>query len=127
MQPGAAVVAGNSRLLHFAPGTWLAIDYAAAAVPSELPADAIPVEVTGKWICFKLAGALVPRVIAAGTQLKLVLDNRDCAALTLFDCPVVVLRATDAFELGIHSSYADCLRTALIAAANAAANSTADD
>ena len=47
--------------------------------------------------------------LASGADVEALLEGRDCAALSLFDCPVIVARAEEGLELWLQSSYAQFL------------------
>jgi heterotetrameric sarcosine oxidase gamma subunit len=117
--PGGLRYGADQRieLLHFAPGRWLAPDpseevqslLAAAAAASAGTA----LEVSGKWDQMRIAGSGAARLLACGVCAEEVLAERECAALTLFDCPAILARAADGFRLWVQSSYsADFLATA---------------
>jgi hypothetical protein len=67
-----------------------------------------------------LTGPGAARVLSSAINLTRVLANRDCAALHLFDCPAVLARCADAFDLWFEASYAIALRGRLDAALMAA-------
>jgi sarcosine oxidase gamma subunit len=113
VSPGYAVIKDDSRILHFSPGHLLVINFAGAAPPITANANAIAVDVTGKWCGFRLHGSGARDVLAAGAHASLVLNGRECAALSLFDCPVVLLRIADTDEVWVPASYAESLCTAL--------------
>lgn len=110
--PGAVRRAPSGRLdaLHFAPGRWLLFD-----VPADLNArlaaqsEATLVDVAGKWQRRCLRGADVWRLLAAGADVASMLAGRECAALALFDCPVVVAREGEGVDLWVQASYAGFL------------------
>jgi sarcosine oxidase gamma subunit len=93
--------AGDPVLLHFAPGRWLAVDLAPAAVP----ACGTPVDVTGKWQGFRITGAGARRLLASALAIDAVLEGRQCAAVAIFDCPAVMARAPGGFVAWVQASY----------------------
>ncbi len=108
---------GRALLLHFAPGRWLApdpIDETRSLLASAAGAGlGAVVEVTGKWDTVLILGPGATRLMACAIGIEAVLDARDCAALTLFDCPVTVARYPEGFALWLQSSYTtDFLTTA---------------
>jgi heterotetrameric sarcosine oxidase gamma subunit len=117
--PGAAWrdAGGRATLLHFAPGRFL------APAPSEelarhlaaLEAAGVGAlfEVSGKWRAFTVEGEGAVRLLAAGLDADAVLAHRDCAAVTLFDCPAVLARTAAGFALWVHASCASDLRAGL--------------
>jgi heterotetrameric sarcosine oxidase gamma subunit len=105
------------ELLHFAPGRWLAPDpkpeLAALLQAAASAGTGTLVDVTGKWDRVIVSGAQATRVLASTISVDVVLNDRGCAAATLFDCPAIVLRQGTAFTLWVQSSYgADFLAAA---------------
>ena len=113
VSPGYALIQGDKRLLHFAPQVVLSINQGAVAPPVAVAAEATGIDVTGKWHGYRLHGSSSPAVLAAGVPSGTVLSGRDCAALSLFDCPVVLLRTPDSSEVWVPASYAESLGSAL--------------
>ena len=117
--PGAAWhdPAGRATLLHFAPGRFLAPaptpELARHLAALEAAGIGALFDVDGKWRAFTLEGAGAAALIAAGLDAEAALAHRDCAAVTLFDCPVVLARIAGGFELWVHASYATDLRGSL--------------
>lgn len=117
--PGAVTRDGDEGacLLQFAPGRMLAPD-PSAATEALLDAAASTgagtrIDVTGKWERYIIRGPGAARLLACTVELNAVLDKRDCAAVTLFDCPAIVAKCGDGFDLWVQSSYArDFLGTA---------------
>lgn len=117
--PGAVQhdAAGSAALLHFAPGRFL--------VPAPGPnmirhLDALAAagvgavfNVGGKWRAIRLTGAGAERLLAAAVDVAAVLSHRACAAVQLLDCPVVLARTGDGFELWVQASYATDLAGSL--------------
>ena len=68
---------------------------------------------TGKWCGYRLHGSHARDVLAAGAHASLVLKGRACAALSLFDCPVVLLSTDGIDEIWVPASYAESLCHAL--------------
>ncbi len=104
--------------LHFAPGRWLLPDPAQEVLDrlGGQPGIVI-VDVDGKWQRRILSGLRVWRVLAVTADVETMLRGRDCAALTLFDCPGIATRSGDGVEIWIASSYAQFLDEQLAAAA----------
>ena len=109
--------AGRAVLLHFAPWRWLVPDPdadIAARLGAHVDAGVgVLIDVTGKWRGIALSGADMPRVLAAGVAVDIVLAARDCAALWLFDCPVILARDGATLDLWVQSSYAPSLMATL--------------
>lgn len=106
-------VDGSAELVHFAPGRWLVV---APGAELRMRLDGLVasgagvlIEVSGKWRVVSLTSADAARLLSADVALETVLQGRDCAALSLFDCPTVLVRSGDAFELYVHSSYVHSL------------------
>ena len=114
--PGAVrtAVSGGIEALHFAPGRWLLPDPPGEllAAISGWPAASL-VDVEGKWQRRSLRGRHAMRLLAAGADVEAMLSGRECAALALFDCPVIVARASAAMDLWVQSSYARFLEEQL--------------
>jgi len=111
LEPGRAqFVAGAARLLHFAPGRW----FAPAADPgiqalleaASARGDGTLLEVTGKWCGFDITGGAALRLLAFSMDVAAALAGRDCAAVTLFDCPAIIAPAGAGFVAWVQSSYA---------------------
>jgi sarcosine oxidase gamma subunit len=123
-EPGAVRRASDGQLeaLHFAPGRWLL-----PAPSTELlaaladPSEAALVDVEGKWQRRSLRGRGAMRLLAAAADVEAMLAGRDCATLSLFDCPAIVARASGAIEVWVHSSYAAFLDERLTHALSRAA------
>jgi heterotetrameric sarcosine oxidase gamma subunit len=103
--------------LNFAPGRWLLPD----PTPQVLEALREPVasgtaalvDVSGKWQRISVKGAGAAAILHRAVALETVLAGRDCAALRLFDCPSVLARAQDGFDIWVEASYAGALRASL--------------
>jgi len=119
LSPGAVHrnASGQATVLHFAPGRFLLsgpepdiIRHFAALQEAAIGAL---VDVEGKWRAFALSGPGVERALSSTVDLTLVLAERDCAALYLFDCPAVLAHRTHAFDLWVEASYAAALLESL--------------
>jgi len=111
-EPGA--VRRNAQqqpaLLHFAPARWLApapapelrrlLEGAASAGAGSL------IDASGKWMTVDIAGTGAARLLACTLDIEAVLRDRECAAVTLFDCPAVAARVAQGFRLWVQASYA---------------------
>ena len=64
------------------------------------------INASGKWVPVDIEGPGAARLLASTLDIEAVLSNRDCAAVTLFDCPAVVARVTQGFRLWVQASYA---------------------
>jgi len=113
-QPGALVrdPGGMPQVLHFAPGRWL-LTGAAAGAGADVAAEADyarRVDVTGKWQAYALTGAGAATLLANTLSPEAVLLGRQCAAVSLFDCPCVLARIEAGFAIWVQASYAAHLR-----------------
>ena len=113
VSPGYALIQDDTRLLHFTPRFLLAINHAGTTPPIATIAGAVGVDVAGKWCGYRLHGSHSSEVLAAGVQKGMVLAGRACAALSLFDCPAVLLQSNAASEVWVPASYAESLSRAL--------------
>ncbi len=109
--------AGCPRRLHFAPRRWL-LPAADAALRSELAAAVAGglgacVDVTGKWLALRARGPDARRALASTIDIDAVLAGRECAAVTLFDCPAIVLRDGGGYRLWVAASYAASFEAAV--------------
>ena len=110
--PGAVRhdVAGRPVLLHFAPARWLApapqADVTALLEMAIRAGAGAVVDVAGKWQVLELLGPGATRLLASTVDVEAVLERRECAAVTLFDCPAVLARLPDGFVVWVKASYA---------------------
>ena len=109
---------GLGRSLHYASDRWL-IPHPAPSTLEELEraanaGDGVLTEISGKWLLIRLVGAAIAGAarhepsaspLAAGFAQEHVLKDRDCAALWLFDCPVIVSRDARGLEIWLEASY----------------------
>ena len=94
--------------LYFAPGRWLLVA-PSAAFEARIRAAAqwgSWVEVTGKWVAMTLQGPGAQRVLASTIDVEATLQDRECAAVTLFDCPSILVRDELGFTVWVHASVA---------------------
>jgi sarcosine oxidase gamma subunit len=109
--PGAARFDASRRpvLLHFAPERWLApnpdLDTRASLARAAGEGLGVLIDVSGKWDEVRIHGQGAGRLLACDLAIEEVLKDRDCAAVTLFDCPATVARAPDGFVVWVQSSY----------------------
>jgi sarcosine oxidase gamma subunit len=102
--------AGRATLLHFAPDRWLA----PAPEPTvmlqlaslERAGCGTLIDVAGKWQELRFMGQYAPRLLARGIDVETALADRDCAALSLFDCPAIVACHAAAFNVWVAPSFA---------------------
>jgi heterotetrameric sarcosine oxidase gamma subunit len=117
--PGAVSRDGMRRceLLHIAPGHWL-VPEPSTQVTARLDAavaagSGVRIGVDGKWQAVTIAGSGAQRVLARTVALDTILAGRECAALTLFDCPSIIARSDAAFDIWVQASYAADLMASL--------------
>ena len=108
--PGTVRTVGAAPvLMHYAPGRWLAPTPDAGTLSllaeAQQAGTGIMVEVTGKWDTLRILGPGAARLLACTINWHMVLEERDCAAVTLFDCPAILMRAADGFAIWVQSSY----------------------
>jgi hypothetical protein len=109
VSPGTVLRAASpSVALHIGPVRWLLVDFDAAAMTRAVEAGAIVTDVQGKWRIFELAEPQSAQALSAAANLAAVLAGRDCATLSLFDCPTVIAKSVRgaAFLACVHASYA---------------------
>lgn len=117
VEPGAVRVDPDGCThLYFAPGHWLTTRPPHALAPSGLPGTLSVVDVSGKWRLLQLFGVDAELVLRCQIAVDSILAGRACAAVTVFDCPVVVVRRGGGFDLLAHASYSEHLRIALVTA-----------
>ena len=110
-KPGAVRYDERRRplLLHYAPGRWLApepsLEIRSLLATAAQAAVGVVVEVTGKRDALLISGTGATRLLACAIAIEAVLNARDCAALTLFDCPAILARAPEGFAVWVQSSY----------------------
>lgn len=103
-------VAKRACLLHIAYGRWLVHDpdqELERRLDELVKAGvALLIDVTGKWTSVPMAEPNASRVLATGVAVEIVLAERECASIWLFDCPVVLARTGSQLALWVQSSYA---------------------
>jgi hypothetical protein len=108
---------GLPAVLHHAPARWL-VSPADAEVRSWVEAvtahGCVVADVSGKWRGFRLVDAA--RVLASTLDVEAALGARECAALTLFDCPVIAARGDADYLVWVPCSFSAALLEALSAA-----------
>lgn len=121
--PGSVVrdTAGQAVLLHVGPLRW----FAPAAVPGlsaafqglERAGTGAALRVDGKYEVCDFSGAVGARILASTLDLAGILRSRDCAAVTLFDCPALLLRESGGYRVWVQTSYAAHFKAAVERAA----------
>jgi len=106
--PGAAIVTGAIPvLLHVAPGRWFApaASDEMRAQLAELATYGSAIEVEGKWNRYDLSGSGATGLLSETIDILAVLSGRDCAAVTLFDCPSWVARVDGGYIVWTRASH----------------------
>jgi hypothetical protein len=119
--PGRVTRQADGRVLamHYAPRRWLlpAPDAALLKALGFASGDGVLTEVSGKWRELVVAGAASPVEPVHPLRLSFdcdrVLGGRDCAALTLLDCPVIAVRDGRDLSLWFEASFEASLVTAV--------------
>jgi len=100
---------GRPVLLHFAPARWLVPAPHAdieAVVDAAVQAGAgVIVDVDGKWVELELTGPGATRALATTLDVDATLEGRECAAVTLFECPAILTRGPRGFAIWLQRSY----------------------
>ena len=104
--------AGRTHL-YFSPGRWLTVCSLASTVPFELPEKLAVVNVSGKWKLLRLSGADAEGVLRFQLPVHEIFTSRACVATMIFDCPALLTRDTDGFDVWTHASYREHLCSAL--------------
>ena len=110
--PGAVRRDAGDRpvLLHFAPARWLVPepppDIVALIEAATHAGAGTVVDVEGKWSEVDLVGPGAARLLASTIDVDEALSGRECAAVTLFDCPAVLARVAGGFAIWVRASYA---------------------
>lgn len=113
--PGSVTVdeASGARWLHHAPGRWLRCGASAlgegtldACVTAAVAGgQAAWFDVEGGYEGFHFEGDSARAALAATVNLEVVLPStRDCAAVSLFDCPAVLVRTGGSFAVWVSPS-----------------------
>ena len=120
MRPGSIQrPLATGAILLIAPGRWLLMGDALSSHASELALlrerGASLVDVSAKWCRFEFAAARAHECLSRVVDLHLVMGGRDCAAITVLDCPSLLVRSGAAYELWVMRSFAEWLHRTLIA------------
>ncbi|HTT02964.1 MAG TPA: hypothetical protein VMG11_12840 [Steroidobacteraceae bacterium] len=120
MRPGAIQrLSPTGAILFIAPGRWLLTGDVLESQAQELSVlrecGACLVDISAKWCRFELAAARAPECLSRVIDVAQVLDGRDCAAVTILDCPALLARSGAGYELWVMRSFAQWLYERLIA------------
>ena len=75
--------------------------------------DGTSIDVEGKWNEMLLTGSEATRVLASTIDIEAVLLERGCAAVTLFDCPTIVMAVAGGYRIWIEASHAEDFTAAI--------------
>jgi hypothetical protein len=105
---------GRPALLHFAPRRWLVVSPGANLKAGLADLDdrglGALVDVDEKWLPLRVGepSKSLGTCIAAGAVLR----DRQCAAVSIFDCPAIIAGGESGIDLWVASSFVDTLRAA---------------
>jgi heterotetrameric sarcosine oxidase gamma subunit len=118
-QPPGSVrrYADGAAVLHMGPGRWLlvgqAIQRESTAVVAAAAAGGSLLDVSGKWLRLSVTGAGAERHLAQFLSLTQALHARDCAPVSILECPTLLARCERGFELWTARSWARWLHQTL--------------
>lgn len=110
-QPGGVVRRGEQIVLHYGPDRWLCLDSDEDQIDElRMMARDSEIEITdvsGYWskVEFRTRDAFM--ALHAAQPVALFLKERDCAVMSLFDCPAIAIDTKDIMMLLVRSSYAE--------------------
>jgi len=108
----------QGAILFIAPGRWLvvgdALEAEAQAIARMQAADAAVIDVTAKWCRLHIAGTEAHGSLSRVLDLHQVLGKRDCASVTVLDCPAVLARCEGGYELWVTRSCVEWLCETLV-------------
>jgi sarcosine oxidase gamma subunit len=97
---------GGALALNFAPARWLLLAPGDHWTAPAISAGALLFDTSGKSRLLQLPAS--HSALRAAVDVELVLEGRECAAVVLFDTPVVIARnGVDTLLLCVPASYAD--------------------
>ena len=105
--------------LHMGPGRWLlvgrAVEWESATVTAAEACGGWLIEVSAKWRRLSVTGTKAQLHLSRLLNVAQVLHERVCAPVAVLDCPALLARCQDGFELWVARSWAPWLHEALIA------------
>ena len=109
--------ADGAAVLHMGPGRWLltghALEREPALVATAEASGGSLLDVSGKWLRLSVTGAEAPGHLSQFLSLRQVLHARDCAPVSILDCPTLLARCERGFELWTTRSWARWLQESL--------------
>jgi heterotetrameric sarcosine oxidase gamma subunit len=111
--------ADGGALLHMGPGRWLlvgrALEWESATVTAAEACGGLLVDVSAKWRRLSVTGTRAELHLSRLLSVTQVLHERGCAPVAVLDCPAVLARCEDGFELWVARSWAAWLHESLSA------------
>jgi sarcosine oxidase gamma subunit len=109
--------AQGTAVLHMEPGRWLLVGHATEREPTLVvtaeAAGGSLLDVSGKWLRLSVTGADAESRLAQFLSVARVLRDRDCAPVSILDCPTLLARCERGFELWTTRSWARWLQESL--------------
>ena len=109
--PGQIRRRGNQVILHYGPDRWLCVDNSAEQVEElQSVAQRSKIEITdvsGYWARIEFNDHSSFSVLGATQPVEFFLKDRDCAVMSLFDCPAIAVDGDEITMLLVRSSYAE--------------------
>ena len=109
--------ANGAATLHIGPGRWLlvgrAIERTAAAVAAGRVRGGSLVDVRAKWLRLSVMGPEAQNCLSRFLNVAGVLRDRDCAPVSILDCPTLLARCERGFELWTSRSWGTWLHDLL--------------
>jgi sarcosine oxidase gamma subunit len=118
-QPPGSVrrYADGAAVLHMGPGRWVlagpALERESALVASAQACGGSLLDVRGKWLRLSVTGAQAQDWLSRYLNVAQVLRCRDCAPVSILDCPTLLARCERGFELWTTRSWAQWLQESL--------------
>jgi len=106
--PGQGLgAAGRWEILHVAPGRWFAPDASEATrqLLEEAESHGAVFDVEGARTRIDVIGLGATRLLSESLDIVSVLEGRDGAAMTLFDCPAIVASIPEGYTVWVRASY----------------------
>lgn len=109
--PGKLVRRGEQIILHYGPDRWLCLDNSEQQIEElQAMANGSSIEVTdvsGYWSKIEFEDRDRFSELKSSQPVELFLKDRDCAVMSLFDCPAIAVDGQEIMMLLVRSSYAD--------------------
>lgn len=109
--PGHIVRRGEQVILHYGPDRWLCLDCDPRQIDElHAAAEGSGIEITdvsGYWSKIEFADRESFTDLSAAQPVELLLKDRSCAVMSLFDCPAIAVDGDGLKMLLLRSSYAE--------------------